>query len=220
MQYMIHACPERMWYVEEFLIPALTAQGIRDEEITVWIDADKKGNLFSCMDSFLACGDHEGGTWHMQDDVIACSDFASRTKEHDQGIVCGFGCKNFGPSMQERGIVPAGFLWYSFQCIRIPNEIAKECAEWFYNEARYYPQYKEKVADRKHDDYFFREFILDKWPDIKIENLDPCLVDHIDYLIGGTLINRLRAIKINRAAFWPEEDLVEQLEREIERRKH
>ena len=27
MEIMIHAVPERMWYVEEFLIPSLEAQG-------------------------------------------------------------------------------------------------------------------------------------------------------------------------------------------------
>lgn len=218
MKYMIHACPERMWYVKEFLIPSMTAQGIRDEEITVWNDTEKKGNLFSCMDSFAECGKHKSGTWHLQDDVIISRDFADKTKEHDQGIVCGFACKNFGPSLQERGIVPSAFLWYSFQCIRIPDEIAGECAEWFYNEARYYPKFKEKVADRKHDDDFFREFILERKQDLKIENLDPNIVDHIDYLIGGTLINRLRAIKVNRSAFWKDEDLVEQLEEKLKQR--
>lgn len=218
MKYMIHACQERMWYVKEFLIPSMTAQGIRDEEITVWNDTEKKGNLFSCMDSFMECGKHESGTWHLQDDVIISRDFADKTKEHDQGIVCGFACKNFGPSLQERGIVPSAFLWYSFQCIRIPDEIAGECAEWFYNEARYYPKFKEKVADRKHDDDFFREFILERKQDLKIENLDPNIVDHIDYLIGGTLINRLRAIKVNRSAFWKDEDLVEQLEEKLKQR--
>ncbi len=30
MRYMIHACPPRMWYVEEFFIPSMKAQGIRD----------------------------------------------------------------------------------------------------------------------------------------------------------------------------------------------
>ena len=38
MNYMIHAAPPRMWYVEEFLIPALLAQGIRREEILVALD--------------------------------------------------------------------------------------------------------------------------------------------------------------------------------------
>ena len=49
MHYMIHACPQRMWYVEGFLIPSMKAQGISEEEITVWNDTEGKGNLFSSM---------------------------------------------------------------------------------------------------------------------------------------------------------------------------
>ena len=215
MNDMLHACPERMWYVEKVLIPSMAKQGIPETDIRIWNDTEGKGNLFSCMDSFLDCGKRDGGTWHLQDDVIICSDFAARTKEHDTGLVCGFACRNFGPSLQEKGVVPAVFLWYSFQCIRIPNELAKECAEWFYQEARYYPKYREKVADRKHDDDFFRDFILEKKTDLKVENLVPCLVDHIDFLIGGTLINKLRRLTVNRAAFWPETELVTQLAEQL-----
>ena len=216
--YMIHASPARMWYVEEFLIPSMETQGISRKEIVIWNDTDGKGNLVSCMKSFGACGALSGGFWHLQDDVIISSDFAEKTRQHDQGIVCGFGCENFGPSMQYRGTVPALFMWYSFQCIRIPNEIAGECAGWFFEEAQYYPKYRQWVADKKHDDIFFREFLQERHPDLMVENLAPNLVDHIDWLIGGTLINRLRAKQINRSAFWAEEELITQLEEKLKSR--
>ena len=209
MNFMIHACPQRMWYVDEYLIPSMRAQGI--ENITVWNDTEQNGNLYSCMESFKACGLQDGGTWHIQDDVIISRDFAKRTAELDDGIVCGFGCQNFGPSMQQQGVVPACFMWYSFQCIRIPNDLAAEFVEWFYNDALFRNRYASHIVDRKHDDWFFREFILEKHRDKYVNNLVPSLVDHIDYLIGGTIVNKQRNIQMNRAKWFPDQDLVEEL---------
>ena len=56
MRYMIHACPQRMWYVNDYLLPSLKAQGIPEEEIAIWNDTEGKGTLFSCLESFKACG--------------------------------------------------------------------------------------------------------------------------------------------------------------------
>ena len=218
MRYMIHACPQRMWYVREHLIPSMEAQGILPQELTVWNDTDGKGNLFSCMESFRACGEREGGTWHLQDDVIVSRNFAEKTRAHDEGVVCGFGCQNFGPSMQERGLVHVIFMWYSFQCIRIPSELAGECAEWFFTDAMHRTQYAAQVVDRRHDDWFWREFLLERHRDGWVTNLAPNLVDHVDFLIGGTLINQQRNLQINRAAFFTDRDLVEELERKIKDR--
>ena len=62
MKILIHAVPERMWYVEEFLIPALRAQGA--EKIEIWNDTEHRGNLAACMDAFAA-REGDGGTWHL-----------------------------------------------------------------------------------------------------------------------------------------------------------
>lgn len=218
MTYMIHASPQRMWYVEEFLIPSMLKQGIPEQEIILRNDTEGKGNLFSCMESFRDCGKLRGGTWHLQDDVILSRDFAEKTRAHEDGIVCGFGCTNFGPSMQERGRVPMPFMWYSFQCIRIPNELAGECAKWFFGDAQYRTQYSTQVVDRRHDDWFFREFLMEQHKDLWVTNLAPNIADHIDYLIGGTLINQARRIQTNRAAFFQDQDLVEDLEKKIKER--
>ena len=87
MKILIHACPQRMWYVQEFLAPALQAQGA--DEIEIWNDAEGRGNLASCMASFAArTGD--GGTWHIQDDVLPCRDFVERCRQNDEGVVYGF----------------------------------------------------------------------------------------------------------------------------------
>lgn len=217
MIYMIHACPQRMWYVEEFLLPSMLAQGILARDIEIRNDTDGRGNLTMCMESFRDCGKRTGGTWHLQDDVILSRDFAERTgKGFDPELVtCGFACRNFGPGMQESGKVPTVFMWYSFQCVYIPNRIAGECAEWFYSQAVRRSAYETKIAENRHDDWFFRQFMLERDPDGRVVNLRPNLADHIDYLIGGTIINPLRRIQVNRAEFFPDGDLVEELERKL-----
>ena len=214
MRYMIHACPQRMWYVEGFLIPSMEAQGIERRNITVWNDSEGRGNLYAFAESMRLCGALNGGVWHMQDDVLICGDFAARTAREPEWIACGFGCAAFDPEIACRGPnIPVKFMWYSFQCIYIPNELAGAFARWFYDEARHREAYREKLADRKHDDWFFRRFMLETRPEARVENLDPCLVDHVDYLIGGTIVNPRRSRKINRAAYWPEPERNDELAR-------
>lgn len=222
VKYMIHACPQRMWYVEEFLLPSMLAQGIQEDEIEIRNDTEGKGNIQSCMESFRDCGerDQERGVWHLQDDVLISRDFRAISREvSGPEIACGFACRNFGPSMQEKGRVPAQFMWYSFQCIYIPNKIAGECAEWFFDQAVRRSAYTTKIVEKRHDDWFFRQFILERHLDDRVVNLAPNIVDHVDFLIGGTVINPLRRIKINRAEFFNDQDLVEELAEKLKNRK-
>ena len=94
MKFLIHACPQRMWYVEGYLVPSLLAQGADPESVEIWNDAKGLGNLRSCMASFAArTGD--GGTWHIQDDVLLCRDFVKRCRELDEGVVYGFCSPHF-----------------------------------------------------------------------------------------------------------------------------
>lgn len=212
--YIIHACPERMWYVKEFLVPSLLGQGIERERIEICEDKTRRGNLAACMESFRSCtGD--GGAWHLQDDVIICRDFAERTAEHDSGIVCGYCFKEFGPDISVMGLVPAPFMWNSFPCIRIPHELARECAEWFYTSARYRPNYAAWVRSGKHDDGFWHDFICEVHPELWVLNLKPALVDHVDFLLGGSTINRSRLEPTCRAEYWTDEELVEALAKEV-----
>lgn len=50
MKYLIHTCTKREWYVNDHLIPLLTEQGITKNDIKVWNDKNKAGNL----ESFVA----------------------------------------------------------------------------------------------------------------------------------------------------------------------
>lgn len=218
-RYVIHSTPKRLWYVEDFLIPSMVEQGIFLNEIMVYCDRKGFGNLFSCMDAFRYCGEHpvEGGTWHLQDDVIISHDFARKTREYNDGVVCGNVIKDWGPNWLATGKQPAIELWYSFQCIRIPDELAGECAKWFYEDAskRTSAKYRNRVLRNKHDDDFFQFFLLEKHPDMFITNLKPNIVDHIDYMIGGSLVNDERKRKINRVAYWEDEDLIKELEEDL-----
>lgn len=219
MRYMIHSTPSRTWYVNDFLIPSMIQQGIKEKEIIVRCDTDGEGNLTSCMKSFLYCGQNTAeGTWHLQDDVIISRDFAEATKTFNQGIVCGAVVKEWGPDYTRIGIQPVQNLWYSFQCIRIPDEIAGECAVWFFTDASKRTNYKysKRVKRKKHDDDFFQFFLFEKHPGMQILNLKPNIVDHIDYLIGGSLINDSRERKINRMFWFKDKDLVEDLEKKLE----
>lgn len=218
MHYMIHAAPQRMWYVDDFLVPSMTAQGIPLDDITVWNDTAGAGNLFACIDSFASVAPRPGGVWHLQDDVIIARDFAERTKDPPEPITCGFGCNNFGPSMDQRGRVPMPFMWYSFQCQYLDNEITGEFVKWFREDAQHRTQYSPQLADRRHDDWFFREWMMEKHPHMWVYNMTPNLVDHIDFMLGGTLINRQRRIQVNRSAFWRDDDLVDELKEKLNNR--
>ena len=222
MRYMIHSAPERQWYVDEFLVPSMLEQGIREKDIFIRCDTERKGNLVSCMESFLWCGQNtDGGTWHLQDDILISHSFAERTKQYDNGVVCGMVVKEWGPDWTKTGNQTVDQLWYSFQCIRIPDKLAGECARWFFTDARYRrdPKYSSRVQSKKHDDDFFLYFLQEKYPRKEIINLKPNIVDHIDYLIGGTLINKAREKSVYRAAYWEDEDLVERLEERLNERR-
>ena len=211
MKYMIHACPERMWYVEKYLIPSMTAQGIAKRDIKVWNDEEGRGNLFSFMESMKECGKKPGGMWHLQDDVLICSDFAERTKKA-KGVTCGFCTDKFDKFGEYVGEVESVKMWYSFQCIYIPNDIAKDCADWFWNDVLRRGRFQPDVREGKGDDGFFHRFILERHLDEHVTNVAPNLVEHVDYLIGGSIINSARLSARCTAKYWEEPELTERLE--------
>lgn len=222
-RYVIHACKARMWYVDEFIIPSMLKQGIARDEILVWCDTESKGNLLSCIECFEHCGKSEGGCWHLQDDVLLAPDFAKRTRLSDDRIECGF-ChilfeKEKGRSVERIGEVNAQYMWSSFPCIYIPNRLAGEFAEWYYKKASYRSEYQRLIFDKHGDDRFFRDFIDELHPDEKVFNHVPALVDHVDWLIGGSVANRLRGTNC-RAYYWIDEGMVESLKNTLRKGEH
>lgn len=222
MRYMIHSAPSRQWYVDGYLIPSMLEQGISRDDIVVWCDTEKKGNLQSFMESAKWCGENPtDGTWHLQDDIIISRKFAKTTKEYNYGIIAGFCVDEWGPDWTKTGNQPIKQLWYSFPCIRIPDKTAGECAHWFFTDVRFRRDYKytSRIQSKKHDDDFFLFFLEEKYPKHKeIINLKPNIVDHIDYLIGGTLINSARKKSMYRSCYWEDNDLVDTLAKKLNRR--
>ena len=217
MNIMIHACPQRMWFVEDFLIPMLKEQGA--ENIDVWNDVHKHGNLKSCMDAFASM-EGDGGTWHIQDDVLPCHDFVKRCEEHDEGLVYGFCCRNFNDRLDAAGEVYVCDAWNSFQCVRIPNKYARECSEWVYSKKwqteSYLPELQILFGLNKGDDTFFHEFIQIRHGHETALNLKPNLVDHVDWLVGGSALQTWRDY-IARAEFFEDQYLVDELSERIKR---
>ena len=221
-KFMIHTHISRLWYVEEFLIPSMEAQGINGDDIRIILD----DGTYGCLDSFFTSlkepkGEADEATWHLQDDVIICRDFKIRTVDTDYplGIVNGY-CWTKDFQRYSIGKVPAFQMWYSFPCIRIPNQIGISAAEWFYTKAVNDPRYSKMIEERKNDDYLFREFIMEQ--NYAGINLSPNLVDHIDYLIGGSIVNKKRADKEgvqSMALYFEDKDLIDELEKKLSRRK-
>ena len=199
--YVIHACPERMWYVDEFLVPSMRQQGIEPD---ICCDTDHIGNLESCMQIFQSMPNDKDGTWHLQDDVVICRNFKGLTDQYNNGIVCAF---TQTASTKVGNVIPE-HMWWSFPCIRIPNQIARECADWFYTFSKKQARYYEWVQMQKCDDNFFKEFLKTKYPNKTVLNLKPNLVDHIDWMIGGSMVNQYRGNVRVQAQYFNDKDLV------------
>ena len=211
MKVLIHACPKRMWYVEGWLVPELRRQGA--DEVEIWNDTEGAGNLAACMASFRArTGD--GGTWHIQDDVLLCRDFVKRCREHDEGVVYGFCCEQFTDDPQQVGRLSVEDAWHSFQCVRIPDAYARECAEWLEGEGRDHEDYPLWIQSGKMDDSVFRNFLINRHGRETVENLKPCLVEHVDWIVGGSVLHPWRGY-LARATWFEDDALVRELKASV-----
>ena len=217
MEIVIHAVPERLWYVEEFLLPALEAQGA--DSVRVWTDSDHKGNLASCMECFAAM-EGAGGAWHIQDDVLPCSDFVTRARAFDSGVAYGFCCEYFLDDPGQVGFVYPEDCWHSFQCVRIPHSYARDCAAWFDAgswRALYDPDLEALYETNRGDDSFFRTWLRETHPAEGVLNMKPCMVEHVDLWIGGSVLHQWRDYQA-RAHWFAEPELVEDLRRRLRER--
>ena len=225
-KYLIHTCNKREWYVKDYLVPSLIEQGIEEDHIIVWHDYDEIG----CLASFVASCEWIGknmdiyqSTWHLQDDVVISSDFYEKTSALYPGFANGFCNEIFdGDRTNYFGNISSNGMWFSFQCILIPNDTAKRFAEWFHNVCVPNGLYPKFVNSGKCDDSLFREYVLHNESQIPAQNVWPCIVDHIDYLIGDSIINKeQRGENKLRKAYWRNEQLdraVEELEKKLKHR--
>lgn len=211
-KYLIHTYPKRLWYVQDFLIPSMIEQGINAEDISIYNDEKGEGNLRACMNAFASVPDDNEGTWHLQDDVCISKDFKSRTEWYDHGLVCGFSSELYDGNIPEKcGAVHRRQMWFSFPCIRIPNKWARECANWVTTYLIGNPVYEKYWKNGVNDDWAFKTYLKEFQKDCVALNIMPCLVDHIDYLLGGGSGKKPRKTPC-RAQYWADEDVIKALE--------
>ena len=209
MQIMIHATPARMWYVTGWLVPELRRQGADD--VQIWCDNAKLGNLRACRESFASCRGG-GDTWHLQDDVLPATDFMERAKGYagTPGLICGFANEVGGPNANLTGVQKAKNLWYSFPCIRIPDGRARALAAWIRDGGDGGDTARSFINRGIGDDWFLKRYLEMYYPDEPVLHCKPCLVEHIDFLIGGSLCTPWRGYWA-RAAYWDDEERVEEV---------
>ncbi len=210
--YLIHTIPRRQWYVDNFLIPSMLEQGISRYSIDTYCDKSHEGNLRAFISSTHNLSD-EWGTWHLQDDIIISPDFREKTEQYNEGIVSGF-CSTLYDT-EEPGEVPAGKLWKGFQCIRIPNYLIKECITWYYQDLMGNPAYDDYWSTGNNDDWIFRQYIKISKVDEPIINLAPNIVNHIDYLIGGSEICQREQRLISK--YWEHDYLIDELKEKLDK---
>lgn len=224
--YLIHCCEDRWWYVKDFLIPSMLEQGIASEDILVYRDKNRIGNLRAFVDScnklVTQCRKQSiDGVWHLQDDVVICKDFAQRTQQYDNGLVCGFTC------MYDDKPEPGKFklfeqkMWFSFPCIRIPTDMLTAFVNWANLNLWQSTYFNSCVRRNKSDDLVFREWLYDNYFNETELNLAPNLVNHIDTLIGGTTCNKQRSEDANTMSiFWEDDSIIENLKKALENYKN
>lgn len=204
MKVLIHAVPTRMWYVEKFLAPSLEAQGL---DPVIWNDSTGYGCLESCLRSF------EAGLadWHIQDDVLICRDFAERIKDLD-GVVVGFCHSRYEDDSQCVGRIYPPDLWHGFPCVRIPIDMAREFVQWVRGTHHTDPGAVWNIQNNKGDDYLFWLFFNTVHPYDMATNIP--LVEHVDYLIGGSIVSEYRGYWC-RNDLWTDETLVDELKEKL-----
>ncbi len=212
--YLIHTCRKRKWYVDEYLLPSMLKQGIDRKDIIIYNDGTNKGCLPSFIDSAKFVLDEPGGTWHLQDDIIISSNFKDVTERFNKGIVCGF-CSYYSEDVPF-GLRPVNDMWYSFPCIRIPNAVLKEFVGWLQTKETQ-TKYRAYIQERKFVDTLFRKYINEQQSCRLIHNLYPNIVDNVDYLLGGSVINYQRD-KEPVSLYFVEHELVDELKLELSKR--
>ena len=214
---MIHSCNERQWYVDRYLVPSMLEQGINKDDIYIYQDKNRDGNLvswvISCHKAYELWGDNVN-VWHLQDDVLLASYFKSKTEELEategNKMICGFTCYYDDNRKAGYGTVIKD-MWFSFPCIRLNTTRTKEFANWCDIYVWRDSQFGFWIRQKKGDDFVFRVFVESYYPNEEILNLNPNIIEHVDFLLGGTIVNKQRKKYDVRSMYWNEEYLVEEL---------
>ena len=163
--------------------------------------------------------DKQRGIWHLQDDICISKKFKEITEEYDQGIVCGFVHEKFNkPELKCCGLQPVEKIWYSFPCIRLPNKYSGEFLKWLFDQGVFDSKIFGWYKTRKNDDTLWSEFIKRKHPEEYIFNLNPNIINHIDYLLGGSQVNSEMNWDRRESYYWEQRDIMQELIKKLEKR--
>lgn len=219
MKYIIHACPARMWYVDGILVPDMKKQGIKASDIIVWNDSDGLGNLQSWLASCQYILDkygNEPGIWHLQDDVVIASTFKAEAEKADNMIVNGFVSIKFNKIRYTlKGEQRVLNHWNSFPCMYIPMKYINGFLKWWDKVGQFDPNYQSRIEENKADDYLFWAYMRRVRRLDHVINLAPNIADHIDYMMGGSVVNPQRTENAV-SAWWEEPELLAELPGRIE----
>ena len=213
-KYQIHVSQKRLWYVNDYLIPSMLEQGIKEDDILLCTDTKGVGSIEAYRQAFEQLPD-EGYTWHLQDDIIISPDFKEVTEneEAENTVLCVF--NSYYDKTSRVGKVQPYDMWYSFPCIGIPNHMAKGCMEWIQRCMIGNMAYRKYWEEGNCVDWFFKQYVRDEVENVIVINRVPNIVDHIDYLLGGSTIRKIPRKQWARSQHWDYPELVEELERKI-----
>lgn len=76
------------------------------------------------------------------------------------------------------------------------------------------PELQILVGRKTGDDTFFREFLQMCHGTERFRNVKPNLVEHVDWIIGGSILSPYREFSA-RAYYWDDEELVEELKKAV-----
>ncbi len=206
MRFMIHSCNERLKYVEDKLIPSMVRQGILREDIVLFNDDLKEGCLKAWVRSLKLLENEQEGYWHLQDDIEISKDFYERIKDIGDFnfIVNGFVCKQHNLENYEKiGFQYPKEWWASLQCVYIPSKYVRSFLEWFLDGVVKGGKFNNYLVKNRHADFFFYRSVIEKFPQDYMLNLVPCLVNHIDYKLGGSVITPEKRY-LREAYYWEE----------------
>lgn len=218
MKYFIHACPKRLWYVENFLIPSMVEQGINREDISVWNDEKEEGNLVSWLKScnhIQETMSEEKGIWHLQDDIVIGKSFREETEKAGDMIINTWVCKRFNAThYTATGVVGVLYHWNSFQCVYIPNRYLFGFLKWYYKTAVKDEYCLKRIQENRWDDWLFWTYMRRMNRGDRCLNLAPNICEHIDYMIGGSVATPEREGNVY-GVYWEENEILEELWKKI-----
>lgn len=195
LKFMIHLCPKRKWYVDEFLIPKLKERGVKEEEMLLYLDDKGDGFLQSFINSMGICADFKKDTMviHLQDDVYPRSDFYAKcaANKDDYDIISGY-CNPVSKSKTKSGEVNVKDTWYSFPCIGINSRLSYRFISWWLGTGYKEKEYQMFISEKKFGDAIFKDYIQKYEKDARCINLRPTICQNVDSWIGGSVINFMR----------------------------